>query len=325
MISDSTSLAEARKRLHELYIPLPHQDRAFRQLQRCIERREALDRNSGLVIVGEAGTGKTYTLNRFERWARAHYPEYAERDSLILRIETPEEADPKYLATAILDALGDPFAIAGGTSRTLNMRVRRLLTEADFRAMAFDEFNHLFDGKTPRQAQIVTQMIKNYFNSIGIPIILLGLEGVAQFVAQSKELGQRFQRICTLPLYSLDNEDELRIFRGLLSEIGRVVPFAFDPTADEHLLRMLLATDGAVRNVIEVCLSACEEADDAGVERVTLDHLATVFDHNVLRQWLTLNPFDAEVTILRNEATKILQQHKQRRITQRQHGGRPRK
>lgn len=310
MTSDRTltRMDRAQIDLKALFVLTPYHKAAATQLQWAITRYMRLGHHTGIVLTGPSGSGKTTTILQLQTWANEIYPPSASGRSPILSVLTPAKADPASFTSAILAAGGDRFAWRDMKFSQREGRMHDMVQELKPLALVFEEFQHLFEGKTDREIRIATQVMKNMANALQIPTFLTGVESIMEFVLTSPELKQRFQRVVKLPKYLQRDAKILRSFRMLVREIANIVPFeaGVSATDDVTMLRFLLASNGVIRTLIDLCLDACANADALEDHFVGLPNLAEAYENILPDDGGMENPFLLEADRVRKLASRLL-------------------
>ena len=266
----SDIMMEAIVRLSKTYRATTSQEDAFRQLCNSVDIANATGEPAGLVLAGESGTGKTSTLKRWREWARATLPERP-----VYVVETLGESTPKSIAASILVAAGDPFAWKGTGPATLE-RVNALVEEQKPLAIALDEFQHLFESNTRAQVATASKLVKNLFNKLPVPVVLVGLPDVIGFVRGSSELDRRFSKVVLLRPCDFSLAEDLSDFREVLRSIESILPLepGLSLAAKSMATRFMLSTNGAVGTVVDLAREACVAARDRGASALGLHHFS---------------------------------------------------
>ncbi len=310
-----TPLEAAHDQLSGLFVETAEHKKALAKLGRAVQTARRTQQPYCLVVTGDPGTGKTRTLQRFRQAMETQYPEPLVGGEKILYVLTPENAAPKTLAESILRAGGDAL-VAGDTSHA--SRVVSLLVELGSWGLILDEYQHLSEQKTANQIRLATQNIKNIYNElerlkIGIALILSGTSAIRRWLGSNQELQQRFANFASLPTYTLAGAGHLRSFRSVVAKIADIVPYAPDvnPRGHPGALRLLLASSGTLRTLVNLNKEACLIASAAGDTQVTLAHLIEAFEDAQSEIDGIVNPFalsDTEVLDIAARATLDAQQ-----------------
>ena len=129
-------------------------------------------KGSFFFLSGNSGVGKTTVLQqvltndlcRQEGWGREN----------MLSVLVPRNCSTRTLTIAILNAMGDPYAMKNISEAKLTMRLLRILKQKPYRLVAFDDCHHLLDGKTMAIVEGVAQCFKEIVDDAGISVVLVG-------------------------------------------------------------------------------------------------------------------------------------------------------
>lgn len=223
-----------------LYIVTPRHAAIIAALEESIRisRRSASSDTINLVITGDTGMGKTFTLKRFRdrlnREAQLNNPDAMP----VLYVNTPEDATPKAMSTALLEALGAEFAGRDPHYKQME-RVRKLMLEKGVILIILDEFQHVFDGRSKDESKLVAQFIKNFVNKSECPIALAGMRNIEEFIRSSGELRRRFisrRRINRYRLAALDTDE----FLSFLEAVEAALPLPLEESLTSERMRIAL-------------------------------------------------------------------------------------
>ena len=292
--------------LQLLYVPMRPHHQALTQLKRLFQAAAVSGRHKGLALTGDSGSGKTTTLLQLEEWLRTAHKVPSDASSPLLIVLTPTDSSHKALLSAILGALGDPFS-STGTAPALAQRVKRFVAERKILALALDEFQHVFEGRTSAQARAVSQTLKNLFNALEIPIILIGLESIRAFIEGSRELAQRVKRKVVLQNFSLQNKDDLRDLQALLREMDGLLPLAGGRRLDskEMVIRLFVASRGNLGSLVELVRRACEIAMKPGAIEVAMEDFSAAFRESADVGQNGFDPFVLDLDVLKPKAMRM--------------------
>lgn len=299
-------LSAAFASLQQLYVPMRPHHAALTQMMRLFQAAAVSGRHKGLALIGDSGSGKTTTLLQLEAWLRVVHKAPIGTPSPLLIVRTPTDSSHKALLSEILGALGDPFS-SNGTAPALAQRVNRFVAERKILALALDEFQHVFDGRTPAQARAVSQTLKNLFNALEIPIILVGLESIRAFIEGSRELAQRVKRKVVLQNFSLQNKDDLRDLRSLLREMDSLLPLQGGRRLDseEMVIRLFVASHGNLGSLVDLVRRGCEIAMSAGAAQVDLQNFSKAFQESANADEDDFDPFVLPLDVLKPKAMRM--------------------
>jgi len=97
------------------------------------------------------------------------------------------------------------------------------LDELDVAMVVFDEFQHIFDGRSNGAIKTAAQFVKNLEKNLKGPIVLAGMRGIEDFIRRSPELRRRFSTRLRISRYRLRSGDAQE-FRGFAKAIEDALP-----------------------------------------------------------------------------------------------------
>lgn len=294
--------------LDELYVPLLDHEEAWVMLQESLLMSEPGHPQWNLCLIGPSGTGKSYLVKRLRDELNRRLPPGSDEIPVLI-VDTPENPTLERMVDAVLTALNDPFAGKGGFKEKM-ARLPLALAKRKVRIIIFDEFQQLFDGKTPTQSRIAAQWLKGLDNRTLMPIVLTGLESIQEAIATSAELKRRFMRHKSLKIYSMADALDISQLNKVLMSISHL--FKQDRTAslrDNHmLLRVWLASGGTLDYVFKMAKSAVLAAYRADLKGVgSLDHWSEAFVQlqNELKKTGGINPFDMKISDVKKHVARL--------------------
>jgi hypothetical protein len=145
-----------------------------------------------LLILGDAGMGKTAQLHRFQR----HYPDRRDDEhGQVLRpiviANTPPEPTRQTIEGAVLEALGAPM-IARARLVDRAAVARRMLTAHQTKVLIFDEIQHICHARA-RDRAVVLDTIKGISTTCQISVICAGSPGVERDFLADPQIERRFE------------------------------------------------------------------------------------------------------------------------------------
>jgi len=317
MFNSNFLLMEAQTKLSDLYVYTPEHAYALEQLKRRAQLHMRTAKPVGFVLTGESRSGKSRIITEFKKWLAAEHPGPEPQSTPLLHVELPDNTSPKGLSGAILDAGGDVFAWNDSTKVSKDNRANLLIREKSVISIAFDEFHHLFDGKTTNGVKNATQAIKRYFNKLDSFIILSGLEKIVDYIVANDELRLRFRYCAKLPTYKMSDEDQIASFRLFLKKLAGIVPLHSDchPENDVALLKMMIASGGVVGSVVDIYQEACNVAIGHDTPEIQNVNLAEAFSTTLECASGHYNPFDLTDKEIYRKSAKLLRKTWRSKVT----------
>lgn len=291
------------RRLSALFVPTKYHEHALVRLNECLRLSKLDGGPHNMLLIGDSGSGKTFTLNHFNALQFDTQNASAYRR---LQMLTPSDAKPKSMNATILEATGDAFAWRG----TYHQQWGRLPAALDARGVEiimFDEFQHVFEGKPQATTKSAMQWLKNVHNKLHRPIVLSGLTNIRGFVQSSAELARRFSVVVRLPRLAISSPEHTREFRRVLAEISAAMPYppVIPFAEDVMLLRFYCASGGALGPVTDLAKRASLYTHESGAHKTSLEHLAAAFAAEFAGATGDVNPFELPHDKLREHAGRI--------------------
>ena len=252
----------------------------------------------GMVLIGETGVGKTFTLERF---ALRHALPDTETHSyqVVVLVEIPAEATIKATLSALLRKLGC-IRPESGTKDAMLSRALKLMSELRTQLIVFDEFQHLLETQTLRHRKNVVNFIKSLMNITHIPVVLAGMPESALIINEDPQLARRFSAVQQLHPFSISSQKDMDYFANFMFSLQKVMPLkTLNLIETSMLLRLYLATDGKAGLISNLLEELIEQHEDEN-EQAILKHFAEAYDH-VMNNPHKINPFRVSLEQVRKK------------------------
>ena len=281
--------------LRRQFIDTLQAQRAFERLKEVRQDTLRSRTSKGLLLQGPSGVGKTTLIQEFisATFQGGFVPG---KRCAAIRVEIPSSPSKKNLATAVLLALGDPFATSRRHSAEVKFqRIVKLLENLDVELIILDEAQHLVDYKRATAFE-AADWIKSLLNATRTTFVLVGLPRTEQLLWANEQLRRRFSASVLYDRLRWDNREDQNQFAALVNAIGGILPV---PTVklvtDDMLRRLHHACFGLIDYLIKILDRAVWLVSQGRSHGVDLEVLANAFRDEVWSQVPShRNPFAAE-------------------------------
>lgn len=293
---DKTEAYQKLKEFNDIYLPFSGFIAANEAITELLEMYRANELVERLIIVGESGAGKSSLCELFEK--RNPKIELSDRDKVpVLNVRIPANATIGGMAQAILFKLGDPYPNAG-THVGKKHRILTLCRNCGVEIILLDEGQHLYDRGKQKSHYYVGDWIKELTDELKIPVVILGLVNLKNFVQTNEQLRRRFSRFITLKLgFGNEVEPDKEILQVFLSLI-KCLPVEFSieqyswPDLTQRLYYASECLIGYIKNLLYAALKVVLDNDDTVM---TPMHLELSFTSAIWNNGIgPLNPFSHE-------------------------------
>ncbi|NIX77352.1 ATP-binding protein [Microvirga sp. c23x22] len=269
-------------------------------------RREA----RALVVVGEAGTGKTESLNRLFL-THPSLPGYGQLGSRcpLATVTVPAPCTLKTLGMGILQALGYPLA-RDLKEHLIWARIHEQLPRAGVLLLHLDEMHNLTDGANVGQLANIRKALKGLMVSREWPVglIISGLPGLVPEMQEIDEIRRR-GRFLRVPLLNLPDDLELveKVIKGLATIGGLEVREDVDSSMAPRLIHAALYRFGVM---VELLHEAIELAVSTGAP-LDSEHFAIAYTDRTgcsapMNPFVAANWADLDCSlVLVNESSRV--------------------
>jgi hypothetical protein len=222
-----------------------------------------------LLILGDAGMGKTAQLHRFQR----QFPDKPNegKDQLqrpIIIVNVPTEPTKTNLLFAVLDALGAPGVSRGRLVDHAGV-IRRMLVAHQTKIVVFDEIQHICHSRS-RDRAVVLDTLKSISTECQISVICTGTPSVEREFLADPQIERRFD-ITSFVAWSAG-----ATFRRFLETYERARPLRLASNlTDTIMMREILAeTSGVTHRIMQRLNAAAIVAIHEKIERITPELLS---------------------------------------------------
>ncbi|GAC08535.1 TniB family NTP-binding protein [Paraglaciecola chathamensis] len=263
-------------------------------------------KSTGMIIKGDAGTGKTHFAKKLKEELTARSVTIADHDTMpVLMISAPQQSKVPDMIQKLLYELGDIKPNQGKHNDKLN-RLFRLLNELKVELIIVDEIHDYLPKKGNSKNSAALSFLKLLMDEALIPILFMGTEKASMLSTMSDELGSRLRYSYTfskLP-YGVDDfskkdfAEMATAFAEYLPQQNRSLNFVmfnecgvkFNNT--KLLDRLYVATNGLPRGLRDLFLEINIEMEDDSDFSPSLDSLARIYAGlESMNNYIDFNPF----------------------------------
>jgi predicted AAA+ superfamily ATPase len=284
--------------IERVFIKYPRLRELYEMLEFCRQHSRSAAEPECMLITGTQGSGKTTLIEWYADGAP--FRELQEKRIVpVLVVTVPSPATVKGLASAMLDALGDPAADKGAVS-SVTLRLKNYIKNCEVELIILDEFQHFDDRPSKNVLKTVSDWLKNLLNQTRVPMVLAGMPGCENVLERegNKQLKRRFSSRKEILPFSWDDRDHVNEFRQLLKEIDHALPLLkTSHLADaETAFLIYSATDGVINYVMKLLRWSAALAIKSGVEQIDYSILARAYEERLAQDFKNRpNPFTSQI------------------------------
>jgi DNA replication protein DnaC len=263
-------------------------------------------KSTGMVIKGDAGTGKTHFAKKLKEELTARSVTIDDHDTMpVLMISAPQQSQVSNMVQKLLHELGDIKPSQGKHNDKIN-RLLRMLKELKVELIIVDEIHDYLPKKGLSKDSPALSFLKWLMDEALIPILFMGTEQANLLTSMNEELGSRLRYLYTfskLPYGTddLSKKDFAEVASAFAENLPRplkslnFVTFTQDGATfnNTNLLdRLYIATNGLPRGLRDIFLEINLEMEDEPTFSPSLDALATIFEGlESMNNYIDFNPF----------------------------------
>lgn len=249
--------------LRRCFIQFPHVKNLLGQMEALLSQDTTVEEADNLLLIGEPGVGKSCLLTKLcIKHPKIQHADFSEIP--ILYASVPSKSSIDDLASAMLLSMGSPFWNRGKT-KELTHQLKTLLKTCKVRMIILDEVNHLVDKGGIKTHHLIADWLKELSDDVRIPIVLAGIPRVTRLLETNDQLRSRFREVVTITPFSVETEQAIAEFRGVLRAFKVMIPdlLQVDITSTEMAHRFAFASSGRLREIrrlmVRVVELACKE------------------------------------------------------------------
>lgn len=289
------SVEERGALIEQIRVKYPRWNKILEEIERCHRLQRCAAEPPGSFLVGRTGAGKSTLL---ESLAKRHPPivdETGRRQPVVL-VSNPSTGSIKDLATAILQALGDPRADRG-TVGNKTYRIKQYFRDRKVELLIVDELQHFVDRVSLQVLENASNWLKDLIKQTKVACVLAGLEGDAEEVVDNNEqLARMFPDPIHLDPFGWDETkpDGGAEFRTFLMQLEQMLPLK-EPSHladEERAWRCFVASGGVIGYVMALIRRAAHLALETGHEHIDDTLLEQAFTQQLSGERRSIpNPF----------------------------------
>jgi hypothetical protein len=222
-----------------------------------------------LLILGDAGMGKTAQLHRFQRQFPDNQNDSSgELQRHIIAVNVPTEPTKVSLQFSVLEALGSP-SVSRRRSVDQAGVIRRMLAVHKTKILVFDEVQHICHTR-PRDRAVVLDTIKGISTECQVSVICAGTPSVEREFQADPQIERRFD-ITRFVSWSAGVS-----FKRFLETYERARPLRLPSNLnDPAMMREILAeTGGVTHRIMQRLNAAAIVAIHERIEKITPELLS---------------------------------------------------
>ena len=272
---------DGRQRLYRcwnrIWVPTPSSKEAFLALQDCLGAAPST-KPRGLIIVGDADTGKSRTMTAFRD---AHLPklnpqtEYAEHP--VIYLTAPDNPSKTAILKKILLALGHPL-LYSTSEENLRAHTVSMLRGCQVGTVMIDELHDVQREYVSQKIVEFLRFLKNLINETGRPFVVGGTPVILDLIGGEEQIAGRLNKVVHLKPFTIEE------FLKILLAFEYVLPLRARSNFrdNEPLLQFAYShCQGYIGKLSYLLHDACQVAIETGEERITLSTLERVKDHSI--------------------------------------------
>ena len=272
---------DGRERLYacwdRIWIPTPSTREAFVALQDCMNSAPST-KPRGLIITGEADTGKSRTMVAFRESNEPKLnpeTEYAEHP--VIYLTAPDNPSRTAVLKKILEALGHPL-LYNASEEDLRNHTVRMLRGCAVGTVMIDEIGDIHREYVSGKVVEFLRFLKNLINETGRPFVVGGTPNILDLIGGEEQIAGRLNTVVRLRPFTLQE------FVKIILAFERVLPLRHysDFRSNEQLIEFAYRQSGGyIGRLSNLLHDACQVAIEDGSERISLSIIELARDRSI--------------------------------------------
>lgn len=234
-------------------------------------------KGSFFFLYGISGIGKTTVLQQVLTQDLPNQEGWGSEN--VLSVLVPRKCNTRSLTIAILNAMGDPYAMKNISEAKLTMRMIRVLKQKPYRLVAFDDCHHLLDGKSMAIVEGVAHCFKEIVDDARVSVVLVGHPETHMLVRAKDEIKGREVKDMKLMPFGFKTKDERMDFRLFLKRLDEYIPGDVIGLSDKDVAEKLhYLSDGRVGFLWRLIWNALERAYSRNNGHMTAEDIGHAFE-----------------------------------------------
>lgn len=245
------------------------------------------DTFAGVRVIAPSGSGKSLLLECVKK--NVHNWPMLKVDLPVIHTSLKESPSVAQIQDGLLKNFN--YGLSGAYRRTNNNEVNNILVTSinqfRVRAIALDEFQHVFLANGTSVSLSVIDWLKRLMNLTNVPAILFGTDQLERLANADPQLTSRVPTTVRLHAFKYDEKwlGFLKAFAQKANDIN------LHSIHEEFSRELFLCTKGVVRAFKAIVIQAAMIAVDDGKSHLERAHLSLAFKRHVGHEYDSENPF----------------------------------
>ncbi|MGH8387847.1 MAG: TniB family NTP-binding protein [Pseudomonas sp.] len=287
--------------IHSLY------SEALDTLHRSIEATRILGADSGGVLLGRSGTGKTrlcsHLMSEFPAASSIKLDDGIHEIKPVIYCRVPRDATVKALTTRLLREFG--VFPPRQSQEALEYQLFKVLECCQTELLVLDEWPHLFRSGSDTAINNAANFVKILTDVFKQAVLLIGDPDCEAIINERSALSDRFPYRARLRPFSLATpegwNEYTRVLRAFATELKTTMGFKDIPavTDEKMVLAFYLQTEGNFRALANTLCAALANALQRDDRLLLLSDFVIAAKQVKTSKLITLNPFEMSTSALK--------------------------
>ncbi|MGF1733446.1 TniB family NTP-binding protein [Photobacterium kasasachensis] len=281
----------ALEQLQNNYIMHKSAKCAFKKIEMCINSTIDGGTPRSVLILGDAGAGKTAMLEVTNAHLINNHPHEGINKDTFLFVEAPSPSSLKALQSAFYEAIGaSKLDNQRHTEARRTKQLIELINKHEYKVIANDEVHHFTEKYKKNHESIVCDFYKTVMRDTGCAFILVGKPIAEKLVRTDDQLRRRFLGTARLERLGAPLKEN-KEFHTFINMYRKTCPVPFVEFNEDFLLRLYVACDGLPglwHTLIELAIRT-----NPGTSQIDTDDIEQAFEAEYQpSDVLDFNPFE---------------------------------